>query len=146
MKKSALLLAVLLMLLWTACARQDKTSAGAGNAEHTQPESMTMPAEGEWPANAYTEGLPVPPGTVSWAMLDAEHGNCSVSVADMDESAFRDYMELLRQEGFSELDNASEKIAGQDYVSVGTLLTNDEKWLSISYIPGNFTIYISFVE
>lgn len=146
MKKSALLFAVLLMLLLTACAHQDKTSAGAGNADHTQPESMTMLAEGEWPANAYTEGLPVPPGTVSWAMLDAAHGNCSVSVSDMDESAFRDYMELLRQEGFSELDDASEKIAGQDYVSVGTLLTNDEKWLSISYIPGNFTIYISFVE
>ena len=32
----------------------------------------------------------------------------------------------------------------KNYVSIGTLLSNDEKWLSISYIPNSLTIYISF--
>ena len=53
-------------------------------------------------------------------------------------------MKLLEQEGFSVIEDVSEEIKGQDYVSIGTLLSNDEKGLSISYIPDNLTIYISF--
>ena len=53
-------------------------------------------------------------------------------------------MELLIQEGFSVVENVSEKIKGENYVSVGTLLSNGEKGLSISYIPDNLTIYVSF--
>ncbi len=55
-----------------------------------------------------------------------------------------EYMELLNQEGFSVIENVSEEIEGENYVSIGTLLSNDEKWLSISYIPNSLTIYISF--
>ena len=68
-------------------------------------------------------------------------GLCSI---DIDESAYNEYMELLKQEGFSVIEDVSEEIKGQDYVSIGTLLSNDEKGLSISYIPDNLTIYISF--
>ena len=53
-------------------------------------------------------------------------------------------MELLNQEGFSVIENVSEEIEGENYVSIGTLLSNDEKWLSVSYIPNSLTIYISF--
>ena len=53
-------------------------------------------------------------------------------------------MELLNQEGFSVIENVSEEIEGENYVSIGTLLSNEEKWLSISYIPDSLTIYISF--
>ena len=42
------------------------------------------------------------------------------------------------------VENVSEKIKGENYVSVGTLLSNGEKGLSISYIPDNLTIYVSF--
>ena len=55
-------------------------------------------------------------------------------------------MELLKQEGFSVIEDTSEEIKGQDYISVGTLLSNGEKGLSISYIPNSFTIYISLVK
>ena len=44
------------------------------------------------------------------------------------------------------IEEVSEEIEGQDYVSIGTLLSNGEKGLSISYIPDNFTIYISFLK
>ena len=102
--------------------------------------------KGVWPVNEYTEGLPVPSGTVAWAMLDTEHENCGISIVDINESDYNDYMKLLEQESFSVIEDVSEEIKGQDYVSIGTLLSNGEKGLSISYIPDNFTVYISFEE
>lgn len=42
------------------------------------------------------------------------------------------------------IENVSEKIKGQKDSSTGTLLSDGERSLSVSYIPGNLTIYISF--
>lgn len=117
MKKYISILAVLLMLSLTACSNLGTTPTGTGNTSNTQSESITMLDEGVWPVNEYTEGLPVPSGTVAWAMLDTEHENCSISIVDIDESAYNEYMELLKQEGFSVIEDVSEEIKGQDYVS-----------------------------
>lgn len=144
MKKLVSVIMILLMLSLAACSNQDTSPSDTGNTSNTQSENITILDEGVWPVNEYTEGLPVPSGTVAWAMLDTEHENCSISVVDIDESAYSEYMELLKQEGFSVIEDVSEEIKGQDYVSIGTLLSNDEKGLSISYIPDNLTIYISF--
>ena len=146
MKKYISILAVLLMLSLTACSNLGTTPTGTGNTSNTQSESITMLDEGVWPVNEYTAGLPVPSGTVGWAMLDTEHENCSISIVDISETDYNDYLELLKQEGFSIIEEVSEEIEGQDYVSIGTLLSNGEKGLSISYIPDNFTIYISFLK
>ena len=145
MKKFVSIIAILLMLSLAACSSQDTPSA-ADNPSNTQTESNTMLDAGVWPVNEYTEGLPVPSGTVGWAMLDTEHENCSISIVDISETDYNDYLELLKQEGFSIIEEVSEEIEGQDYVSIGTLLSNGEKGLSISYIPDNFTIYISFLK
>lgn len=96
-----------------------------------------------WPENEYTDGLPVPNGTVAWAMLDTERGNCSINIVDIAENDYNDYMKLLEQNGFSITEGVAEEVKGQDYVSIGTLLSNGEKGLSIGYIPDNLTIYIS---
>ena len=96
------------------------------------------------PANEYTEGLPVAPDTVAWAALDTEHENCNINLTGISENNYNEYMELLNQEGFSVIENVSEEIGGENYVSIGTILSNNEKWLSISYIPDSLTIYISF--
>lgn len=146
MKKLIPILAVLLMLSLTACSDQDTTHANIGNASNTQSESITMLDEGIWPVNEYTEGLPVPPGTVEWAMLDTQSGYCSINLEEMSEAEYNDYMDLLKQEGYSVIEEVSEEIKGQNYVSIGTILSNGEKGLSISYIPGNFGIYISFED
>ena len=143
MKKFVSIIAILLMLSLAACSNQDTP---ADNPSNTQTESNTMLDAGVWPVNEYTEGLPVPSGTVGWAMLDTEHENCSISIVDISETDYNDYLELLKQEGFSIIEEVSEEIEGQDYVSIGTLLSNGEKGLSISYIPDNFTIYISFLK
>ena len=145
MKKFVSIIAILLMLSLAACSNKD-TPPDTNDPSNTQSESITMLDEGVWPANEYTEGLPVPSGTIAWAMLDTEHENCCISIVDIVESDYNDYMKLLEQEGFSVIEDVSEEIKGQDYVSIGTLLSNGEKGLSISYIPDNLTIYISFEE
>ena len=145
MKKFVSIIAILLMLSLAACSNKD-TPPDTNDPSNTQSESITMLDEGVWPANEYTEGLPVPSGTIAWAMLDTEHENCCISIVDIAESDYNDYMKLLEQEGFSVIEDVSEEIKGQDYVSIGTLLSNGEKGLGISYIPDNLTIYISFIK
>ena len=100
MKKFVSIIAILLMLSLAACSNQDTPSA-ADNPSNTQTESNTMLDAGVWPVNEYTEELPVPSGTVGWAMLDTEHENCSISIVDISETDYNDYLELLKQEGFS---------------------------------------------
>lgn len=144
MKKYISVLAIMLTISLAACSNQDISSAPADNGSNTPSNSVTILEEGVWPANEYTEGLPVPPGTVTWATLDAEHENCSVNLTDISETDYNEYIEALKQGGFSIAEDVSEEIEGQDYVSIGTLLSNEEKWIAISYIPDSFTIYISF--
>ena len=105
-------------------------------------DSATLEA-GVWPANAYTQGLPVPPGSVAWATLDAEHGNCCVNLTGVGQSEYEEYIEVLQQEGFSAVEGVSEQIQGQEDVSIGTLYLQEDKWISISYMPDSFVIYIS---
>jgi hypothetical protein len=144
MKKYISVLAIMLTISLTACSNQDISSAPADNGSNTPSNSVSILEEGVWPANEYTEGLPIPPGTVTWATLDAEHENCSVNLTDISETDYNEYIEALKQGGFSIAEDVSEEIEGQDYVSIGTLLSNEEKWIAISYIPDSFTIYISF--
>lgn len=99
-----------------------------------------------WPVNTFTDSLPVPSGTVSWAAFDEAHQSLTVNLTDMSETDYADYMKSLQQAGFAVIEETSEDIEGQDYSSTGVLLSNGEKNISISYIPGNFTIYISFME
>ena len=143
MKKTILLLAMLLTISLSACSNQDLSPAPAPAPadEGTQPVA-TLEA-GVWPANAYTQGLPVPPGTVAWATLDAEHGNCCVNLTGVGQSEYEEYIEVLQQEGFSAVEGVSEQIQGQEDVSIGTLYLKEDKWISISYMSDSFVIYIS---
>ena len=146
MKKCISVFAIVVMIFFVACSNQKNLSTSTGNESDSQSNSITTLDEGVWPDNEYTEGLPVPPGTVAWAILDTEHKNCSVNLTGISESDYNDYMEVLKQDGFSVIKNVSEDIKGEDYVSIGTLLSNEEKGLSISYGPNSLTIYISFVN
>ena len=146
MKKYISVFAIMLIISLVACSNQKDLSMPAGNESNSPSNSITTLDEGVWPDNEYTEGLPVPPGTVAWATLDTEHKNCSVNLTGIGESDYNDYMEVLKQDGFSVIKNDSEEIKGEDYVSIGTLLSNEEKGLSISYGPNSLTIYISFVN
>lgn len=144
MKKASSILIIVLMLVLTGCHAQ--MSADVKNAGYVQSEKVTMLDEGIWPENEYTEGLPVPTGTVSWAMLDNGHKNCGINMIDVGEAEYDEYLELLKKEGFSEIKEVSEEVKEQGYVSIGMLFSNGEKGVSISYIPNSITIYISFEQ
>lgn len=146
MKKVISIILLVLILSLPACSTPDTPLTDVENTSDTQSENITMLDAGVWPANDFTEGLPVPSGTVAWAMLDNQHDNCSISITDMRETEYTDYLDLLKQTGFSMVTDASEELKGQDYVSIGTLMSDGERWLSISYIPNRFTIYISWKQ
>ena len=110
MKKIVFVAALLLMLSLSACAHQDTKPNSTDSADDLQAESITMLDAGVWPVNEYTQGLPIPSGTVAWAMLDTEHGNCSISIADVTERDFADYRACLEQAGFFALEHAAEEI------------------------------------
>lgn len=142
MKKYISVLAIIFIISLAACSNQTISSTPTGNESNIQSNSITTLDKGIWPVNEYTEGLPIPPGTVAWATLDTEHENCSVNLTGISDDDYSEYMEVLNQEGFSVIENVSEEIEEGNYVSIGTLLSNEDKWLSISYIPDSLTIYI----
>lgn len=144
MKK--IILMALLLLTLQACSSPNKSPAGS-DREDLPPNAAATVTVDTLPVNTYTDGLPVPPpGTVNWTVLDEEHKNCAINLTKLQETDYDDYMEHLRQEGFSVVESVSEEIKRQDYISVCSLLSNDEKSLSISYIQNVFTICISFVN
>lgn len=134
MKKYISALAILLMISFAACSNQNTSSAPTDHGNRTSSDNVTILDEGVWPINNYTEGLPVPPGTVVWASLDTEHENCSVNLTNISESDYTGYMEIIKQEGFSVVENVSEKIEGEDYVSTGTFLSGHGKWLLLAIL------------
>ena len=97
MKKYISALAILLMISFAACSNQNTSSAPTDHGNRISSDNVTILDEGVWPVNNYTEGLPVPPGTVVWASLDTEHENCSVNLTNISESDYTGYMEILRQ-------------------------------------------------
>lgn len=144
MKKYVLLVAMLIsMFILAACStHEDGANSSNGKDNSTFPEYITMIEDGVWPENEYTEGLPVPPGTIDWVMLDSKQNNCSISILGMNEESYQEYMRELKELGFSEIESVSEEIKGEDYVSIGTILSNGTKSLSIAYADENMSIYI----
>ena len=75
-------------------------------------------------------------------MLDPGHESCSISLTDLTENDYRSYHKQLEQAGFTVLEETSEEVRGQAYVSIGTLLSGETVSLSMSYIPGSLTLYL----
>ena len=73
MKRYISVLVIMLMISLAACSNQNISSTLTGNESNTQSNSVITLDEGVWPVNEYTEGLPVPSGTVTWATLDTEY-------------------------------------------------------------------------
>ena len=51
-------------------------------------------------------------------------------------------IQRCRKAGFTVLEETSEEVRGQAYVSIGTLLSGEAVSLSMSYIPGSLTLYL----
>ena len=66
---------------------------------------------GVWPKNTYADGLPVPAGTVRWAILDTEHENCSISLVDMIEENYNDFIRALLQNNIKAMNVYMNRVA-----------------------------------
>lgn len=140
MKKIIFVIAVILSLTLTGCSNEE---SGINSDTNSTDRIVTL-NEGIWPENEYTEELPTPPGTVNRALLNETKKYCAVFLIDLTDEEYNSYIEILKQQGFTITEEVCEDVKGQDYTSTGTVLSNGEKTLSISYIPGNLGIYISF--
>ena len=140
MKKSILAVILTALLTLTACSSYNESI----ETDKSSNPSVTMLDEGIWPENEYTDGLPIPSGSVDSVVFDTASGYCGIFLIDLTDDEYNDYMETLKKDGFFTVEEVSEEIEDQDYVSIGTVLSNNEKYLSISYMPGHLGIYISF--
>jgi len=86
MKKLTFIISFMLVIVvaLTSCSKQNSTQ----DTNNSLSESPTMLEEGEWPENEYTEGLSVPPGTVSWAVLDTTKGYCAINLIDLTDDEY----------------------------------------------------------
>lgn len=143
MKRWTLLGTLLLALFLSGCGQPAGQTDAVPPVNTASPQGVLLLEPGTWPQNAYTEGLPIPPGRVDWAMVDTERGHCSVSLTGVDEAGYEDYLDTIQQAGFSLVKTQWEEIQGQDYVSIVNLLSDRERWLSMSYVPDRITLYSS---
>ncbi len=143
MKRWTLLGTLVLALFLSGCGQPAGQTDAVPPVNTASPQGVLLLEPGTWPQSAYTEGLPIPPGRVDWAMVDTERGHCSVSLVGVDEAGYETYLDTLQQAGFSLVETQWEEIQGQDYVSIVNLLSDGERWLSMSYVPDRITLYSS---
>lgn len=146
MKKACgIFLIVTFIALMTACGNSFTSDAGdvADDSGNSLPENLVMLDVGEWPQNEYTANMPQPEssGTLLRGWIDPDKEFCYLELSDITRTESEQYVESLKEVGFSEVDKVSEEI-NDDYVSVGTLLTSDNTSVSISYIDDLFGMYI----
>ncbi|WP_418324796.1 hypothetical protein [Ruminococcus sp.] len=92
----------------------------------------------EWPENEFTSQIIKPEnGEIDYIYDYSDSGRYAVFMKDMSEEKSAEYIEELKEQGYSEI--ASE---GND-VSVGTMMKKDNVILSISYSGEIFGIMIT---
>lgn len=145
MKKLIACTVLLIMLVCAGCADNSANVSDKSN-DDTLPDYVTMIQDNKWPENDYTAGLPVPDGKIEWVMVDSKNNTCSISVTDMDETAYQKFLQGVSDIGFSTQHSVSEEIKGECYVSSGSILSDGNKYLSIAYANQNMTLMISMAD
>lgn len=129
----SLLLAACLLLCASCGAEPEQPENAAPSGTGLAAASWTS-AE-EWPVNACTEGVPVPPGDVREVLLDEENGLCAVSLDGVSGEEAEAWREELGASGFRLLANVEDEVEGtvpSGTVSTGEVYTNGSVSLSVS--------------
>lgn len=129
----AIILCVALSVLLIACSAEKPDNINVENSSETFPDSITFFDDGKWPENDYTQGIPAPPGKVGWVMVDSEKENCSIQLNETSKAQFDAYYETLQEAGFAVVEQVEEEVKGQGYISIGTILSNGSKSISLAY-------------
>lgn len=117
---------------------QSRTPLEPVPSQVTLPEQLIQ-LENRWPENEYTAGLPVPPGNVSWVMEDSVRETCSVQLLSVSEADFDGFYKALQAAGFQEI----EQLEGERLASVGTLLSDGNRTVSLAYSGQTLVITLS---
>lgn len=144
MKRCIILFALSVLCLLAAC---DTNNASSGdslirNETGIDPDSFVYLDTDVWPKNKYTNGLPVPSGTIKTAYIDIKNEFCFVMLNDVNDADFDKFLTELKHSEFSQIENIEEKIEGEDYISTGTMYSNGTTIVSISFADATLGIYI----
>ncbi len=140
-KKRLIALAVCMVALFGLMRYRSQSRAPLETTpSDPEPPASVAVLENLWPENGLTESIPVPPGTVSWAMEDEQKGICAVQLLSVGEKAFEEYYEALQSSGYQEI----EQVEGEPQISIGTLLSDGEKTVSLAY--SGQTLVITLTE
>ena len=125
----AIIICFIFVVSLGACSAKRPSNITTENAISTLPDSILFIREGIWPDNTYTQHVPTPPGTVSWSMHHSEKETCSIQISGITKSQFDTYYKQLLNVGYAEI----EKIEEWGYISIGTILSNGSKTISLAY-------------
>lgn len=129
----AIMLCVVLPVSLIGCSAEKPDNIQTDDSLETFPESITFMDDGKWPDNGYTQGIPTPPGSVGWVMLDSQNENCSIQINGISKEQFDAYYEELQETGFAVIEKVEEEVKGQGHISIGTVLSNGSKSISLAY-------------
>lgn len=127
------ILCILIVASLAACAAVKPNDIQIHNSLESFPDSITFTDDEKWPENDFTKDIPAPPGSVSWAILDSENENCSVQIAEITKAQFDAYYKNLLSSGYSEIEKIEEEAKGESYISIGTIISNGSKSISLAY-------------
>lgn len=133
-----LIICLLFVVSLGACSAKRPPNITTGNANSVLPDSILFSSEEVWPDNTYTQNIPTPPGTVSWVMLHSEKESCSIRIDGITKSQFGVYYKQLLNAGYAEI----KKISEPGYISIGTLLSDGRKSISLAYSESVFMMTI----
>lgn len=128
---------VLMCVLTLLAGCSNKTSNESINStwdlSNTEPIYVT-----EWPENEFTSQIIKPKsGKIDYIYDFSDSGRYAVFMKEMSEAESSDYIEELKEDGYSEVASKG------DDVSVGTILQKNNVFLSISYSDAILGIMIT---
>lgn len=127
----AVLFCVSMTVLLAACSPERPENIPITTSADSPPESVAILEDGLWPENEYTADLPIPPGTVSWVMLDAANGSCGIQVSGISDDQFDAYYGKLLDSGFSEIEKVAEE--EKTCVSIGSIVSDGSRSISLAF-------------
>ncbi|MCI1965935.1 MAG: hypothetical protein LKJ17_07370 [Oscillospiraceae bacterium] len=135
MKKSIIFMILTLCVLSFATACQN--NAVSQNDRDYSPsvvKATQIPLKSaEWPENEYTKGILKPKvGTVSDGWINSNDRYLNILFSDVSEEDTKEYIELLKKDGFSLITDVREK-PGENYISYDAVLKRDHTYLSFAY-------------
>lgn len=129
----AVILCILIAASLAACSAVKPNDIQIHNSWESFPDSITFIDDGTWPENDFTEDIPVPVGSVSWVVLDSKNESCNIQIAEITKAQFDAYYKNLLSSGYNEIEKVEEETKGQSYISIGTIISNESKSISLAY-------------